>query len=196
MSDVTRMWPVNGKFSDWQRELYGFYLSCYRAILKAIRPGALPSAIMLEAAGEMDRALSRAKFSKDIYRKAAEAFVKDYRAAAGRPEASLGHWVGMATHDDGPHTGPLKPGMVFTIEPALTIPDERVYIRLEDPVVITATGFEHLSAGLGLGDAGQPGVKHSWIFLQHGDGRGFRVLALVENRAHHLVFGVHREFDL
>jgi Xaa-Pro aminopeptidase len=70
MSDVTRMWPVNGKFSDWQRELYGFYLSCYRAILKAIRPGALPSAIMLEAAGEMDRALARAKFSKDIYRKA------------------------------------------------------------------------------------------------------------------------------
>jgi Xaa-Pro aminopeptidase len=38
--------------------------------------------------------------------------------------------------------------MVFTIEPAFTIPEERVYIRLEDPIVITATGMEHLSAGL------------------------------------------------
>ena len=145
MSDVTRMWPVNGKFSDWQRELYGFYLSCYRAILKAIRPGALPSAIMLEAAGEMDRALSRTKFSKDIYRKAAEAFVKDYRTAAGRPEASLGHWVGMATHDDGPHTGPLKPGMVFTIEPALRVPEEKIYVRLEDLIVIGDKSAEIVS---------------------------------------------------
>jgi Xaa-Pro aminopeptidase len=145
MSDVTRMWPVNGKFSDWQREIYGFYLSCYRAILKAIRPGALPSAIMLEAAGEMDRALSRAKFSKDIYRKAAEAFVNDYRAAAGRPDAALGHWVGMATHDDGPHTGPLKPGMVFTIEPALRVPEEKIYVRLEDLIVIGEKSAEIVS---------------------------------------------------
>jgi Xaa-Pro aminopeptidase len=38
--------------------------------------------------------------------------------------------------------------MMFTIEPALTIPDERVYIRLEDPILITATGFEHLSKDL------------------------------------------------
>ncbi len=136
MSDVTRMWPVNGKFSQWQRELYGFYLSCYRAIVKAIRPGALPSAIMQEAAKEMDKALSAAKFSKDIYRGAAGTFVKEYRAAAGRPEASLGHWVGMATHDDGPHSGPLRPGMVFTIEPALRVPEEKIYVRLEDVIVI------------------------------------------------------------
>jgi Xaa-Pro aminopeptidase len=145
MSDVTRMWPVNGKFSDWQRELYGFYLSCYRAILKAIRPGALPSAIMLAAAGEMDRALSAAKFSKDIYRKAAEAFVKDYRTAAGRPDAALGHWVGMATHDDGPHTGVLKPGMVFTIEPALRVPEEKIYVRLEDLIVVGEKSAEVVS---------------------------------------------------
>jgi Xaa-Pro aminopeptidase len=145
MSDVTRMWPVNGKFSQWQRELYGFYLACYGAILKAIRPGALPSAIMREAAGEMDRILAQAKFSRDIDRKAAETFVKDYRAAAGRPDAALGHWVGMATHDDGPHTGPLKPGMVFTIEPALRVPEEKIYVRLEDLIVIGEKSTEVVS---------------------------------------------------
>ncbi|HEY3123034.1 MAG TPA: Xaa-Pro peptidase family protein [Thermoanaerobaculia bacterium] len=145
MSDVTRMWPVNGKFSQWQRELYGFYLACYRAILKAIRPGALPSAIMQEAAREMDKMLAAAKFSKDIYRKAAEAFVKDYHTASGRPDAALGHWVGMATHDDGPHTGPLKPGMVFTIEPALRVPEEKIYVRLEDLIVIREKSAEVVS---------------------------------------------------
>jgi Xaa-Pro aminopeptidase len=145
MSDVTRMWPVNGKFSQWQRELYDFYLACYRAILKAIRPGALPSAIMQEAAREMDRALAAAKFSKDIYRKAAEGFVKDYRAGAERSDAALGHWVGMATHDDGPHAGVLKPGMVFTIEPALRVPEEKIYIRLEDVIVIGEKSAEIVS---------------------------------------------------
>ena len=145
MSDVTRMWPVNGTFSPWQRELYGFYLACYEAILKAIRPGVDAAAIMRDAAKEMDRALAAAKFSKEIYRKAAETFVRDYRASAGGSDASLGHWVGMATHDVGPHSGPLKPGMVFTIEPALRVPEERVYVRLEDLVVITDKGRDVLS---------------------------------------------------
>ena len=145
MSDVTRMWPVNGKFSQWQRDLYSVYLGYYRAILKAIRPGVTAGAIMEEAAKEMDRVLASAKFSKDIYRKAAESFVKDYREAAGRPDAQLGHWVGMATHDDGPHTGPLKAGMVFTIEPALRVPEEKVYVRLEDVIVIGEKSAEILS---------------------------------------------------
>jgi len=145
MSDVTRMWPVNGTFAPWQRELYGFYRGCYEAILKAIRPGVDAGTIMKEAARQMERSLAAAKFSKDAYRKAAESFVKDYRDAAGKSDASLGHWVGMATHDDGPHAGPLKPGMVFTIEPALRVPEEKVYVRLEDVIVITAKGAEVLS---------------------------------------------------
>ena len=48
----------------------------------------------------------------------------------------------------GPFDGVYKPGMVFTIEPALTIPDERIYIRLEDTIVITEKGYENLSAQL------------------------------------------------
>ncbi|HEY6064898.1 MAG TPA: Xaa-Pro peptidase family protein, partial [Thermoanaerobaculia bacterium] len=145
MSDVTRMWPVNGTFSQWQRDLYGFYRACYEAILNAIRPGVDAATIMKAAAKEMDRALATAKFSKEIYRKAAENFVKEYRAAADGPDASLGHWVGMATHDDGPHEGPLKPGMVFTIEPALRVPEEKIYVRLEDLIVITEKGRDVLS---------------------------------------------------
>jgi Xaa-Pro aminopeptidase len=148
MSDVTRMWPVNGKFSPWQRELYGFYLECYRAILKAIRPGVTAQAIKQEAAREMQQALARAKFSKPIYEKAAREFVENYTRSAQSAQTSLGHWVGMATHDVGRDAGPLRAGMVFTIEPALRVPEERVYIRLEDVIVITETGKRVLPEGL------------------------------------------------
>jgi Xaa-Pro aminopeptidase len=144
-SDVTRMWPVNGKFSTWQRELYGFYLACYEAILKSIRPGVTAAVCMQDAVKKMDGILASSKFSKTEHAAAAKKFVEDYRKAADRPDASLGHWVGMATHDDGPHEGPLKPGMVFTIEPALTVPEEKIYVRLEDVIVITEKGTDVLS---------------------------------------------------
>ncbi len=144
-SDVTRMFPVNGKFAPWQRELYGFYLGCYRAILNAIRPGETPQVIMKEAAAKMDGLLAASRFSKDSYRKGAEKFVEDYKAGAARENAALGHWVGMATHDVGPHTGPLRPGMVFTIEPALTVPEEKIYVRLEDVIFIGDKAAEVVS---------------------------------------------------
>lgn len=141
MSDVTRMWPVNGKFNAWQRELYTFYLYCYRAILTRIRPGATAKEIIAEAAKDMDAVLARSKFSKPIYEKAARQFVDDYRN--GWP--SLGHWVGMATHDVGRDTGPLRAGMVFTIEPALVVPEEKIYIRLEDVIFIHADRAENVT---------------------------------------------------
>jgi Xaa-Pro aminopeptidase len=61
---------------------------------------------------------------------------------------SLGHSVGMEVHDVGPRGGPptLEPGQVFTIEPALQLPDEHVGIRLEDMLLMTGTGYENLSA--------------------------------------------------
>ena len=136
MSDVTRMMPVNGTFSSWQRELYGFYLGAYRAILLRIRPGVTPKQIMQEAVVEMRELLNTWRFSKDIYRAAATSFVESYEQRAMRDGGSLGHGVGMATHDVGNYSGVLRAGMVFTIEPALRVPEEQIYIRLEDLIII------------------------------------------------------------
>jgi Xaa-Pro aminopeptidase len=146
MSDVTRMIPVNGKFSGWQRELYGFYLDCYKAILKNIKPGLTAQAIKQKAAMEMRQTLSRSKFSKPIYEKAAREFVEGYQKSSENPQTSLGHWIGMATHDVGGQDGsPLRTGMVFSIEPALRVPEEKIYIRLEDVIVITEKGADILT---------------------------------------------------
>ncbi len=147
MSDVTRMMPVNGKFNSWQRELYSFYLDCYKVVLKNIKPGLTPQAIHKLAVTEMEQILQRSKFSKPIYENAAKAFVESYRRSAESPKRPLGHWVGMATHDDGGYDGgPLLPGMVFTIEPALVVPEEKIYIRLEDMIIITETGADIITS--------------------------------------------------
>jgi Xaa-Pro aminopeptidase len=145
MSDITRVWPVNGTFSTEQKALYSFYLTAYRAVLDAIRPGVTPQTIHREALVKMDALLKGARFEKETHTNAAKAFVDRYRHAADNPRATLGHWVGMATHDVGVDSGPLRPGMVFTIEPALVVPEEKIYIRLEDLIIITEKGKEIVS---------------------------------------------------
>ena len=137
--DVTRMFPVNGKFNEWQRELYGFYLACYKAIIKHIRLGVPAQVIEQEVAREWQEILAKSKFSKPAYEEAAQRFASRF---------FLDHWVGMAVSDPGPYRPeePLKPGMVFTIEPVLQVPEERIYIRLEDVILVTETGAESLSS--------------------------------------------------
>ena len=154
-SDVTREFPINGRFSPDQRELYGIYLKLYKALMTSIRPNVPVPAILKDAVAKMDAAMSGHTFTSPKYKEAAARFVENYRRridppppAPGAParRGSLGHTVGMEVHDvNTPHGDVLVPGMVFTIEPALTIPEDRVYIRLEDVILITDTGYENLS---------------------------------------------------
>ena len=96
-------------------------------------------------------------FDNPKYKEAAVRFVDELspptqRCASrvrrpARAGGSLGHTVGMEVHDvNTPHGDMLVPGMVFTIEPALTIPEDRVYVRLEDVILMTETGYENLSS--------------------------------------------------
>ncbi|MFQ5742094.1 MAG: aminopeptidase P N-terminal domain-containing protein [Acidobacteriota bacterium] len=146
-SDVTRQWPVNGHFNGWQRELYGFYLATYKAILDHIRPGDVQP-VKQAVGNEMQQILERWNFSKPYYRESASRFVDAYVRSAGRPGGSLGHGVGMAVHDVGDSDGVLAPGMVFTIEPQFRVPEEKLYLRLEDMILITEDGAENLSGFL------------------------------------------------
>jgi Xaa-Pro aminopeptidase len=142
-SDVTREFPASGKFTADQRELYGVYVKLYQALMSCIRPNVTARAVMQDAVKKMDGIMASYHFTKPRYREAAQRFVEGYRNNVGR---SLGHPVGMEVHDVQSPQELLKPGYVFTIEPALTVPEERIYIRLEDVIVITEKGYENLSA--------------------------------------------------
>ena len=145
-SDVTRVFPASGKFTADQRELYGIYVKLYNAIMTSIRPG-LTSDIMKDVVAKMDAAMASHPFTNPKNREAANRFVEGYRSrlAQPRPGSTLGHMVGLEVHDVQKNFTAYEPGMVFTIEPALTIPDDRVYIRLEDMIVITPTGHDNMS---------------------------------------------------
>ena len=146
-SDVTRMFPASGKFTPEQKERYSVYLRMYLALMESIKPRVAPRDVIRDAVVKMDAIVAAFPFSSDVNRQAARAFVDRYR---GNTRNSLGHMVGMEVHDVQPEFEVLEPGMVFTIEPALTVPDERVYIRLEDVILITETGYENLSGLLPL----------------------------------------------
>lgn len=138
-SDVTRMWPINGKYSPVQRELLQFVLEYRNAVLKLLRPGITTKAILEQARAAMEPVLQRTKFSKPVYEQAARKLIETGGGV-------LSHPVGLAVHDDGPYNrDALKPGHVFSIDPQLWVPEESLYIRYEDVIVITANGYENFT---------------------------------------------------
>jgi Xaa-Pro aminopeptidase len=141
-SDVTRMFPANGRFTPEQREMYTIYLKLYQALMTSIRPNVEPTVVLADALKKMEQIMGTFVFKTPKIQAAAERFVAAYR---NTDRNSLGHWIGMEVHDVTAPYDVLKPGMMFTIEPALTIPAERVYVRLEDAILITADGYENMS---------------------------------------------------
>lgn len=137
-SDVTRIWPVNGKFNAEQKELYNYIVAYRDALFKYIKPGATSDEVLDAAAADMKQYLVGKKFAKPAHQKAVEEGVK-FRGHFQHP-------VGMAVHDVGRvHGIKLQPGMIFTIDPMIWIPEERLYIRIEDMALVTETGVENLS---------------------------------------------------
>jgi Xaa-Pro aminopeptidase len=138
-SDIGRMWPANGRFAPWQRELLQFILEYRNAIITRIRPGVTADSIMAEARVAMEPVFARTKFSKPIYEQAA-------RNLVNQGGGVFSHTVGMAVHDVGSYRGgPLKPGQVFSVDPQLRVREEGLYLRYEDVGVVTETGFENFT---------------------------------------------------
>jgi Xaa-Pro aminopeptidase len=142
-SDVTRVFPANGKFTPRQREYYTIYLRLYQALMSSIQVHATAAEVIRNAVVKMDAIMASYPFTDARIKAAAVKFVERYRTSRA---ASLGHSVGMEVHDVRNVTETLEPGQLFTIEPAMQIEEEHVGIRLEDMLLITATGYENLSA--------------------------------------------------
>ena len=123
-ADVTRTIPVSGRFTTEQREVYEIVLRSQVAAIKAARPGAKWADVDAAARTVIDKA----GFG--------DAFIH-----------GIGHPLGLEVHDIAPD-GPLKVGMVITVEPGVYLPDRKLGIRIEDDIFITAKGNQNLTADI------------------------------------------------
>ena len=137
-SDITRTIPANGKFTMRQREIYEIVLGAQNAALAALKPGM--------TLGGKDAGTSLQKIAMDYI----DSHGKDLEGhSLGRYYIhGLSHHVGLDVHDASGPVRPLEPGMVITIEPGIYIPEENLGVRIEDDVLITATGYKQLTARL------------------------------------------------
>lgn len=129
-ADVTRTVPVNGTFTPRQRELYNLVLATQQAAMDSVRPG-----ITVRDLNRIARA----------YMKANSGTLCGEAPCDRHFVHGLSHWLGMDVHDVGAYGMPLQAGMVLTVEPGIYIPAENTGIRIEDDVLVTATGHELLS---------------------------------------------------
>src|SRR5204863_5494427 len=118
-SDITRTVPVSGKFTARQREIYNIVLESQKAAIAAFQAG---------------KSTLQRTTPDSLYKVAYEYINTHGKDSHGEPLGKyfihgLSHWVGLNVHDDGDYSVPLGPGMVFTIEPGIYMPEEKLGVR-------------------------------------------------------------------
>ena len=156
-TDVTRTWPVNGRFSAEQRAIYDIVLRAQEAAIAAVQPGAAQrdfhhAAVRTIAEGLVDVGLLSGSVDEIVETERYRDFYMH----------GTGHWLGIDVHDVGRYRDPsdepirLEPGMVTTIEPGIYVHRDRdcnerfkgIGIRIEDDILVTADGNENLTAAV------------------------------------------------
>jgi len=122
VTDITRTWPVSGKFTADQLKMYNCLKEARDAMIAAMKPG-----ITIKGLAEIGKAI----YTKHGMQK----YWLDY----------VGHFVGMSVHDVGNYDAPFVKGVVFNVEPIIEDKEKKIHFRLEDTIVITATGAENLT---------------------------------------------------
>ena len=129
-SDITRTLPVSGKFTARQREIYDIVLGAQQAAIDAFRSG---------------KSSLRKDQPNSIYDVAYNYINSHGKDLHGEPLGKyfihgLSHYVGLNVHDAGDYNVPLGPGAVFTIEPGIYIPEEKLGVRIEDILYVDPDG--------------------------------------------------------
>jgi len=129
-TDITRTAPVNGKFTPRQREIYNIVLGAQEAAIHAF---------------ELDKSRLTGNGPESLYKVARDYIDSHGKDIHGQPLGKyfihgLGHHVGLSVHDASDPTAPLAKGMVFTLEPGIYIPEEKLGVRIEDMFYVDQDG--------------------------------------------------------
>jgi len=133
-ADITRTFPIDSSFTPRQAEVYSEVLACQKTIISMIAPGVSMIDLNAKAAELLGASCVKLGLLTDP---------ADYRKYYMH---SIGHHLGLDTHDIAPRGSVLQEGMVITVEPGLYIPEESIGIRIEDDVLVTKSGNTVLSA--------------------------------------------------
>ena len=135
-SDISRTYPINGKFSERQKILYEIVLKVNKEAIEFIKPGITWKELNNYAKGMLAKECMKIGLIQDE-----NEIIKYYYH-------SIGHFLGLDVHDVGHHDIELQEGMVLTIEPGLYISEEGIGIRVEDDILVTKKGSKNLSKNI------------------------------------------------
>ena len=135
-SDVSRTFPVNGKFTEQQKALYNVVLKGLEAAIAATRPGQPKHELQ-----EISKAVMAEELIKLGMIQKPEEIMKYYFHSSG-------HYIGLYTHDVGNDKALLEENMMFTLEPGLYFDELNLGIRIEDTILITKDGCEVLTGDI------------------------------------------------
>ncbi len=139
-SDIARVWPVNGKFDHWHRRTCGFLCEYHKALLAEVRPGVLPTEVYARA----DKKMATLCVEPGTpWHDCKEVFGQMIKRGVGY----LNHGVGLSVHDPMGRWKdvPLREGFVCVCDPMAWCEAQHEYLRVEDTLVVTASGCEVLT---------------------------------------------------
>ena len=135
-ADISRTFPLNGKFTERQRQVYNIVLKANEEVMKAVKPGVtlmelqnLCKSILAEGCKSIGLIKEDSELSKYYFH-------------------GVSHPLGLDTHDVGSRGMKLEAGMIITDEPGLYIEEEGIGIRIEDDILVTENGYENLSQSI------------------------------------------------
>lgn len=135
-ADISRTYPVNGTFNDYQKKVYQTVLTTNKEVIKYIKPGLTIADLQA--------------YAKEILKREATKYglIKENDDISKYYIHNVSHFLGLDTHDVGDRNTPLVPGNVITVEPGLYIVETGVGVRIEDDVLVTETEAIVLSRGI------------------------------------------------
>jgi Xaa-Pro aminopeptidase len=134
--DISRTFPISGKFNETQKKYYQMVLDVNKQVIKAVKPGVyvrdlnqMAKDLLAEKMLEFGKIKDKSEIDKYYYH-------------------GVSHYLGLDVHDVGTYQLPLVPGTIITVEPGIYIEEESIGIRIEDNILVTENGYENLSKAI------------------------------------------------